>query len=96
MYGKTAGSHLHKKCPENEKMENSLPKCCNTWLKEGDRLHPANCWGCSLAKAELQRRMTLKSSSRIQKGRGFTSSYLKTGKSFATALQGDKHLHLGS
>jgi hypothetical protein len=46
------GGHLHKKCPEKETKETSVPRCCNYSLKECERPHPSNYRGCSHAKEE--------------------------------------------
>jgi hypothetical protein len=48
------GGHLHKDCPEKENTS-STPSCCNCKLADGEKPHPSNIRGCSIAKEGVRR-----------------------------------------
>jgi hypothetical protein len=81
------GGNLHKECPEKENKENSVPRCCNCSLKEGERPHPSNYRVCSHAKEESLRRNAQRSAINRPAGRPFSSSTITPGQSYAAVLR---------
>jgi hypothetical protein len=79
------GGHLHKECPEKEKIS-STPACCNCKLAEGENPHPSNYRGCSHAKDELRKKKAQRAPQPAT-GRLFSASYATPGVTYAAALQ---------
>jgi hypothetical protein len=82
------GGHLHKHCSEREKNENSVSKCCNCSLKEGERPHLSNYRGCSHVKAETVRRSIQRTGLKESTGRRFSASRVTPWQFFAAVLRG--------
>jgi hypothetical protein len=80
----SGGGHLHNDCPEKENTS-STPSCCNCNLADGEKPHPSNYRGCSLAKEEIRRRRSQREP-KNKTGRVFSSKYATPDLSFATAV----------
>jgi hypothetical protein len=82
------GGHLHKDFPEKENIS-STPSCCYCKLADGEKPHPSNYRGCSLAEEEIRRRKSQREPKNTT-GMVFSSKYATLDLSFAAVLRTNK------